>query len=526
MSSIQILDCTLRDGGYCNDCCFGFENQKKITYGLIQAGIDIIECGFLMNTVAYEPDVTRFTSLDQIAQIIPEDRGGKIFVVLSDYGKYNQDDIPKYDGSSVDGLRFAFYKKDRIEALEECRKIKEKGYKVFVQAMLSLSYTDREFLDLVNRINEIEPYAFYIVDSFGMMMRKDLTRFFYLVEHNLKETIKIGFHSHNNMQLAYSNAQSLIDIHNNRDLIIDSSIYGMGRGAGNLNTELFVEYLNKTTGGNYNLRPLLAIMDEILYEFYQQNPWGYSLPNYLSASHNVHPNYAKYLDDKKTLTIEAMDEIFDMMDVERSLSYDQEYVEELYLQYMSRGRVQDEHKAELKDMLESKKVLLIAPGKSSADEKEKIHAFAGRNDVVSISVNYYYPKSDFIFLSNLRRFRELDADKRAKCIVTSNIPVENVYLKTRYQDLLFGDNVVKDNAGLMAIKFLMGYGVKEIYLAGFDGYSYDVSENYVDSKILFTKVSLIKEMNTSMSKMLADFQKTIQIQFITAPRYVVPQIDT
>ena len=30
MKRIQILDCTLRDGGYCNNCCFGFENEKKI----------------------------------------------------------------------------------------------------------------------------------------------------------------------------------------------------------------------------------------------------------------------------------------------------------------------------------------------------------------------------------------------------------------------------------------------------------------------------------------------------------------
>ena len=70
-----------------------------------------------------------------------------------------------------------------------------------------------------------------------MMKRKDLTRLFYLVEHNLKEIIWIGFHSHNNMQLAYSNAQTLVGLHTSRNLIIDGSVYGMGRGAGNLNTE-------------------------------------------------------------------------------------------------------------------------------------------------------------------------------------------------------------------------------------------------------------------------------------------------
>lgn len=70
MSKIQVLDCTLRDGGYCNNCRFGFENERKIVHGLVEANIDIIECGFLMNTVEYDKDVTKFTSLDEVAKII------------------------------------------------------------------------------------------------------------------------------------------------------------------------------------------------------------------------------------------------------------------------------------------------------------------------------------------------------------------------------------------------------------------------------------------------------------------------
>lgn len=523
MNHIQILDCTLRDGGYQNDCRFGFENQKKIVSGLIEAGVDIIECGFLMNTVTYEPDVTRFTSLNQVRHIIPQNREGKIFVVLTDYGKYNSDDIPAYDGTSVDGLRVAFHKKDCIGALEECRHIKNKGYKVFIQAMVSVSYSDEEFLDLITRVNELEPYAFYIVDSFGMMKRNDLIRFFYLVEHNLKENIKIGFHSHNNLQLAYSNAQSLVDLHSKRQLIIDSSIYGMGRGAGNLNTELFIKYLNENDEGDYNIKPLLTIIDEILNEFYQRNYWGYSLPNYLSASHNAHPNYAAYLDDKKTLTVEAMNEIFDMMDENKRLSYDQNYIEDLYLRYMATGRVQDNHKAELKNKLKGKKVLLIAPGKSSITEQYKIVAFATQSDVVTISINFNYPiiNTDYIFLSNLRRFRELENDKRNKCIVTSNIPIDNAYLQTKYRDLLTCEEAVKDNAGLMAIKFLMDYGMHEIYLAGFDGYSHDAEENYGDSQMAFvTRNAILDAINSGMSKILKQYSKTVNIRFLTKQKYV------
>ena len=114
------------------------------------------------------------------------------------------------------------------------------------------------------------PYAFYIVDSFGMMKEKDLIRLFYTVEHNLSESICIGFHSHKNMQLAYSNCLSLTQVQSNRSIIIDASIYGMGRGAGNLNTELFTEYLNETHNATYKLKPLLTIVDEILDDFYKK----------------------------------------------------------------------------------------------------------------------------------------------------------------------------------------------------------------------------------------------------------------
>lgn len=523
MNRVHVLDCTLRDGGYCNNWMFGFDNTKKIVKSLVDANINIIECGFLTERVEYNPNVTKFAKVEEVSKVIPKNRNGKIFVVMMNYGEFNIDNLPAYDGSSIDGIRIAFHKKDLKEALELSKSIKAKGYKVFIQPMVSLSYEDKEFLDLIHMVNDIDPYAFYIVDSFGMMKQKDLIRMFYMVEHNLKERIWIGFHSHNNMQLAYSNAQSLVDIHTSRNLIMDSSVYGMGRGAGNLNTELFVEYLNENVGGEYILKPLLNIIDEILNEFYQKNYWGYSLPNYLSASHNLHPNYASYLDDKKTLTVEAIDEIFKMMDIDKKLEFDKKYIESLYLNYMGKENVEDNHINELKNKLEGKKVLLIAPGKSALYEKEKISLFSKQKDVVVVSINmdYKYADTDFIFLSNLRRFRELEKEKRKKCIVTSNISADNIYLQYNYQELINEEEAVKDNAGMMAIKFFIKFGVEYIYLAGFDGYSHDITENYVDSdKGYITRNAVLDNMNDGIKKVLKDFEKKVKIQYLTDMKYI------
>ena len=523
MNAVHILDCTLRDGGYCNQWNFGLDNIKKIISGLIEAGTEIIECGFLSNKIFYDQNVSKFNTVEQIAKVLPEKKNGKMFVVMMNYGEYDIAQLPVRSDNSIDGIRVAFHKKNLNEALDLCKKIKEKGYEVFIQAMVSLSYSDEEFLNLIRKVNEIEPYAFYIVDSFGMMKSKDLTRLFYMVEHNLNEEIWIGFHSHNNMQLAYSNAQTLVGVHTNRNLVIDCSIYGMGRGAGNLNTELFIQYLNENYEKKYQLKPLLSIIDEILNEFYQRNYWGYSLPNYISATHNAHPNYAGYLDDKKTLTVEDMNEIFDMMDDEKKVSYDKTYIENLYLKYMEIGKVHENHNEELKKILKRKKILLIAPGKSSAIQKKIIKKLSNEPDVITVSINFEYTftRVDYIFLSNLRRFKEIADSKKKKCIVTSNIPDDKVFLQTKYKDLVNNIGVVCDNAGLMAIKFFINYGVSEILLAGFDGYSHDGQENYADGRMVFsTKNEVLDAMNEGMSKILKEYSKIAKISFVTAPRYI------
>lgn len=518
MGSIKILDCTLRDGGYCNGWEFGYSNINKIVSGLGKANIEIIETGFLTNKFLYNSDKSLYSSMDQVEGIISNHNSDSMYVCMMNYGEYDVTKIPAFSNKTIDGVRVAFHKKDMIQALEVCKKIKDKGYKVFIQAMVSLSYNDEEFLDLIYKCNEIEPYAFYIVDSFGVMKRKDLTRLFYMVEHNLNEDIAIGYHSHNNMQLAYSNAQALVDIRTKRDLIIDSSVYGMGRGAGNLNTELFMEYLNDCIGTKYEIKPVLNIIDEILNEFYQKEYWGYSLPNYLSAAYNVHPNYARYLDKKKTLTIDNMNDIFAKMNGSKKGDFDKEYIENVYMEYMKNGTVDESHTDEFIRILSGRKVLLIAPGASSVKEADSIKKYIEKTKAVTIGINFDYSlfETDYIFISNKRRFRELDQKKYDKSIVTSNIPVDikQVYIKTDYQSLTNSYDNVRDNAGLMLIKYLAQLGVTKIGLAGMDGYYVSADADELDNE------SSEKLMNIGIQNAIKDFSKKMDIEFITSRKYI------
>lgn len=523
MNEINVLDCTLRDGGYCNQWKFGYNEIKTIINRLIETGVQIIECGFLTERVKYVKDITKFSSIEQINNILLPNRENKLFVCMINYGEYAIKNLPARKDSCLDGIRVAFHKKDMVEALAFCEEIVQKGYKVFIQPMMTMNYREEEFLTLIHLANKVKPYAFYIVDSFGVMKRKDLSYYYEIADKNLNNNIQLGFHCHNNLQLAYSNAQFFVEKKGSHNKIVDSSVLGMGRGAGNLNTELFVEYLNDYFSAEYNLKPLLIIIDEILNRFYEQNYWGYSLPNYLSAKHKAHPNYASYLDAKKTLTVECMDEIFMMMSAEKKLEFDKNYIEDLYIKYMTNGQTQNCIFAELSSRVKEKEVLLIAPGKSSIDEKDKIIEYAKRKNILTISINFDYKEcdTDFIFLSNLRRFKELDALKNPKCIVTSNIPMENAYLKVKYENYLNDMEFVRDNAGLMAIAFLISIGVKKIYLAGLDGYSVDPTKNFIEPQMnIYTKKNNFELMNKGLKEVLIDYKKNVDIEFLTKPQYI------
>lgn len=524
MNKIKVLDCTLRDGGYVNNWEFGSENIKKMISNLADANIDIIECGFLTNNIQYNNKCSKFDTIQKIVKKLPKERQNATMVCMVNYGEYSLEDIPNYDSSSIDGIRVAFHKNDLNGALEFCKGIGQKGYKVFIQPMVSVSYTDSEFINLIEAANDINPYAFYIVDSFGVMKRKDLMRLYYLVDHNLSEDIYVGYHSHNNIQLAYSNAQALVDLKTKRQLIIDSSVFGMGRGAGNLNTELFIEYLNDTNGGNYKSRPLLQIIDEVLNNIYTTDYWGYSLPHYISAKHNCHPSYASYLTDKNTLAVEDISNILSGINEIEKNNFNKVYIEKLYFNYQAHKINDSISKNKLAEILKDKTIIVIAPGSSINVEFDKILQESAKPNTIIISVNFKPEKlrSDYVFSSNLRRYEEIKHKVKNNLIITSNVKTDStVEYIINYVDLLNEIQEVRDNAGLMLIKLMISLGVKSIKLAGFDGYSYDANTNYAEEDMAFVKKnSVVDALNEGMKRVLSEFSRQVKIEFITKTNYV------
>lgn len=520
---VKILDCTLRDGGYCNNWDFGFDNTKYIIQKLVNAKIDIVECGFLSQKGNDVPGRTVFSNVSSLKRYLPEHKNGSEYVCMINYGEFNIAELEENDGT-IDGVRVAFHKDDMPGALAMCAQIMEKGYDAYVQPMVTLSYSDFELLELVQAVNKMKAKALYIVDSFGVVRRKDLLRMYYLIDHNLHEDIAIGYHSHNNMQLAYSNAQALVEIRTSRLNIIDSSIFGMGRGAGNLNTELFVEYVNDALQTDYKVFPLLQVIDNVLNKIYYSSYWGYSLPHYLSSKNNCHPNYASYLSDKNTLSIEAISEILGQIPMKNKINFSKTIIETLYLNYQQTFFDDKQTLAALEQQLSQKEVMIIAPGKS-LDEYETAIKQAITKDMIVFSVNFlpeqFHP--DYIFISNSKRYDQFINKNKysgSNVIITSNINDDLFAGKINYGSLRNNTEGVEDNATLLLLRLLIKTGAKSVKIAGFDGYAHSAVQNYVDKDMsINTSSEYIEILNTGIAAELCKLMQEIYIEFITPTKY-------
>lgn len=291
-----LLDCTLRDGGYINDWEFSREIYDAVGEKLQKANVDVIELG-IMGSHNADHFKTKFRILEEIP--VPEKTtGNSLFAVMMNVAEYKKMMIPDYvPGKSVDILRYAFFKADLQEALQQMESLINRGYKVFAQTMATFQYSENELIALVKEINHVKPYAFYIVDSFGTLFPDDIKRLCHLVDEVMDKEILFGIHAHNNLQIANANTIAFIDEMTDRDIIVDGSIYGMGRGSGNAQTEVLMHYLNRK-GRIYDEDIVWQLYMDYFADIRKQYDWGYLPEQFLVSKFETNPAYVWYLSRK------------------------------------------------------------------------------------------------------------------------------------------------------------------------------------------------------------------------------------
>lgn len=293
--NIQINDCTLRDGGYLFDKNLPEEFIKGVAGGLVTAGIDIIEIGFLQDAVNGE-SLVYGNSIDA-RKFIPKNSVSSRFTGFCDNSRYSLKNLDNYDGQAFEYLRISFAKHESKDALDFIEGAKAKGYSIFANPMDAPSYTREERSKMIAEVNRIKPYAFSIVDTFGTMYVDDLRTIFAQVDDELEKSIQIGLHSHNNLQLSTALAEVMIDlaIETGRGVVVDGSLYGMGRGAGNASTEVIAAYLNKKYEGKYDVGILFDTIERYIIPTMQSAKWGYDLPMFICGIEGAHVDNIFYL---------------------------------------------------------------------------------------------------------------------------------------------------------------------------------------------------------------------------------------
>lgn len=335
MKNIYILDQTLREGGYVNGFFFGESAISDIITELAAADIDMIECGFFKKNTR-NADYSLYSNTDQLQSLIKSKQDNKVYLAMFEV----HEDIPLenlcFNNRSIDGVRVSFHEHEIDKGIELCLRIQNEGYKIYVQPVGISTFNTSSLNKLICNVNDLNPYAFYIVDTLGQMDHNDTVDMATFIDSRLNPQIKLGFHSHNNMQMSFSNAITLMELDLNRDLIIDASIQGLGRGVGTVHTEMVAQYLNKTRGAQYDIIKILGLLDDYINPIINKYRCGYNSAYYFSAIHDCHPNYASYLLGLETLSLRDIYSIINCIADHKKTLYDRNYIDTIIYTYLNK----------------------------------------------------------------------------------------------------------------------------------------------------------------------------------------------
>ena len=283
----KIIDCTIRDGGLINNWDFSVEFVQDLYEGLSAAGVEYMEIGYKNSPKllqATEPNPWRFLDDNFLNEILPEKKFTKLSALV-DIGRVDPDDILPREQSPLDMIRVACYIREVDKGLELVQMFHDLGYETSLNIMALSSVPENQLIEAFKMVKESPVDVVYIVDSFGSLDPAD-------VEHQVKKfkemipNKQLGIHTHNNMQLAFANTLTAM---RNGVTFLDSSVYGMGRAAGNCNTELLVTHIQKP---RYELKPVLGVIEKHMLEMRQNWEWGYIIPYMISGTINEHPRVA------------------------------------------------------------------------------------------------------------------------------------------------------------------------------------------------------------------------------------------
>lgn len=532
MKQVMLLDCTLRDGGYVNDWEFGQDVMLNILERLVSTGVELIEVGFLDQSRPYDVHRSIFPDTASVEQSFGKvNKRASRFVAMIDYGTCDISRLQPREQSCLDCIRVIFKKEKMREAIAFCAQVKALGYQVFTQAVSITSYSQQDLLELIALVNELQPFALSMVDTYGLLHQDNASHVFRVFDQQLLPQIAIGYHAHNNFQMGYANCIQILGADTDRTILVDGTLYGMGKSAGNAPLELLAMYMNENFGKQYDICQMLEAIETTILEIQRKARWGYDLFYYVAAANRCHPNYVSYLLEKRTLSIKSVNDILKRIPEEQKLAYSQKAIEGLYLQYQKTECDDMAALAQLKAELSGRRVVLLGPGKSLPGNTDAVAEYIRRTGSVVIPINDLLSglRSDYLFLTNSKRYLQLSSTlaepqyRDLPIIATSNVTNASAApfrFVLNYSALIDESTEIPDNSLVMLLKVCRMLGVERVALAGFDGYSEDEIAYYKTEKEYSFSRSKARYLNSYVKEFLKTLEGVLPVEFITPSVYV------
>ena len=286
---IKVLDCTIRDGGLINDHDFDLRFVREVYKAVSEAGVDYMEIGYKNSKELFSAEkfgLWKFCEDDVIKRAIDGIESKTKIATMVDVGRVNPDEVRPASDSPVAMMRVAAYVKDIDKAIYLVNHFADKGYETTINIMAISKDRGPALDEALQQIQEeSQANVVYIVDSFGALYQEPIEELVKRCKKYLK-TKEVGFHGHNNQQLAFSNTIEAI-IHNANYL--DATVYGIGRAAGNCPLELLLGFLNNP---KFDIRPVLDLIANEFIPLREKIEWGYIIPHAISGMLNEHPRAA------------------------------------------------------------------------------------------------------------------------------------------------------------------------------------------------------------------------------------------
>ncbi len=514
MKNLKHIDCTLRDGGYYNSWNFEEKTVRNYLECMQNLNMDFVEFGFrfLKDTTNLGPFASTTEKLISKFKI-PKRLKLAVMINIGEFSILNlENELEKLflqkKKSHISLVRIATHKNEIELAIKASKILKKKGYLTAINLMQITEIKFKSLKIILKQLNRSFLDFFYFADSLGALTQDQTKSICILIKNHWKGPF--GIHAHDNTEIALFNTITALQ---NGAKFADSTVLGMGRGPGNVKTELLCSYLNSVNAKKYNLVFLTDIVDKYFNELKKKFKWGTNLYYYLSAKYKIHPTYIQYMLSDKRYEENELILAIENLKKQKCKTYNPSILKDATKFFKKNDfRIVNTKK------FYNKKILVLANSETLNLNEFKIKNFIKKNNPLIISLNSlknlkFSLKVDYLAICHPTRIiSEINSIPYNTKLITPYTSLEKNLQKLlkNYKKVNYGlivkdksfeftkSHCVLDKAFVLpyVLSLLIACKAKAVFLAGFDGYKNNSVMRREHNKIFnkFAKLNKFKHL--------------------------------